>query len=291
MRTHILVRHCSVFITFDGIKNTLLPVLVNLCNLSVRFGFQQTQSNSLCHLIYATLSCQIIYLVTPLIGGLFGALSHEYIEFTSARNCNKQLHLRRSFYSLDNLQQTTTNNAVGDQAGFNAAAGQLTGCEVHLSGASALSEMQRPTRRAPSSPNGSLESVEVTSSVLNSPNGHQDQATPNCRGTQIKSNANRKFESYSRQLRLEQRQAKVAHMQSAVKLGHQNGDPTNPLCNTIVGCSSMSARRERDLKRVKAARLLSRPDGTARRSQYEPNFLISSSPTERHLVSKTSMLM
>lgn len=232
--------------------------------------------------------------MTPLIGGLFGALSHEYIDFTSARNCNKQLHLRRSFYSLDNLQQTTTNSAVGNQAGPSCAAGgQVTGCETHLDGVSALAEMQRQTRRAACSPNGSLESVEVTSSVLNSPTGHQDQpaTTPNCRGTQIKSNANRKFESYSRQLRLEQRQAKVAHVQCAVKFGHQNGDSTNPLCNTIVGCSSMSARRERDLKRIKAAQLLSRPDGTARRSQFEPNFLISSSPTERHLVSKTSMLM
>lgn len=49
---------------------------------------------------------QFIYLLTPFVGGLFGALSHEYIDFTSLRNRNKQLHLRRSFYSLDNLQQT-----------------------------------------------------------------------------------------------------------------------------------------------------------------------------------------
>lgn len=48
---------------------------------------------------------QLVYLVTPVIGGLFGAVSHEYIDFTSLRNRNKQLHLRRSFYSLDNLRE------------------------------------------------------------------------------------------------------------------------------------------------------------------------------------------
>lgn len=30
-------------------------------------------------------------------------MSHDYIDYTSSRNCNKRLHLRRSFYSLDTL--------------------------------------------------------------------------------------------------------------------------------------------------------------------------------------------
>lgn len=57
-------------------------------------------------------------MICPLVAGLFGAMSHDYIDFTSTRNRNRTLHMRRSFFSLDKLNSQSTNRieAPNDQA-------------------------------------------------------------------------------------------------------------------------------------------------------------------------------
>lgn len=66
----------------------------------------------------------------PFVGGLFGALSHEYVDFSSLRRRNKALQLRRSFYSLDDLggtgsQKVETRNGL--QRDLPTLSGTLTG--------------------------------------------------------------------------------------------------------------------------------------------------------------------
>lgn len=111
-----------------------------------------------------------IYLITPLIGGLFAAISHEYIDFTSLRNRNKQLHLRRSFYSLDNLQSKTNDNQ--EQLAFSEL--RTTTAEVHHqrhqqpNNRLTLDQSQSTNRKLSSSSSSlsSSRSAGATSSVL-----------------------------------------------------------------------------------------------------------------------------
>lgn len=55
---------------------------------------------------------QLVYLVTPLVAGLFGAMSHEYFcDFSSPNNRNRALQLRRSFCSINNIAASGITNA------------------------------------------------------------------------------------------------------------------------------------------------------------------------------------
>lgn len=182
--------------------------------LSICLPVYRLQSNLTLSL---SLSIQFIYLLTPFIGGLLGAISHEYIDFTSARNRSKQLHLRRSFYSLDNLQPP-----VGQSCSLD----PQVSIQINALNADDLRCAQN--RRVSSS--SSLESAASGLTTTSSQQRHQHPRS-------------RKLASYSRQLRIEQRQ----------QLEATNKRLMNPRLNQRASC--------------------------ARRSDFDSNFLISSSQT------------
>lgn len=113
----------------------------------------------------------------PFVGGLFGALSHEYADFSSLRRRNKALQLRRSFYSLDDLRGAESRKVETE-----------AGCEIALEPGElpTLSGTLTGKRRAGSTSSES----NATSSMLTLAD---DLADRKCASI-----------SYSRQLKVEQ---------------------------------------------------------------------------------------
>lgn len=220
-----------------------------------------------------------IYMLTPFIGGLFGALSHEYIDFTSMRNRNKQLHLRRSFYSLDDIQstsaynQTQTTNTTNPPIYREENLLQLTrgtmGAQQAVRFHSSSSSSATTAARAPATTSGTSSSsgsssglADAASSVLTFRAVHDEPQRSLCTNhhhlsarqqTCNEPPASRKLSSYSRELKMEQQRlsrfAASAH--------------TNINANSIMKQDYPHPGR--------------RPPRNGRCSDFDSNFLISSS--------------
>lgn len=233
---------------------------------------------------------------TPFIAGLFGAISHEYIDFTSLRNRNKQLHLRRSFYSLENLQGTynsgnNNNDNNSDKTGHNNNNGQRQAQGLEISTLNNLLSESAPGRARRVSSSSSLESSNgMASSVLTSAEDHhhymnlqqqqQQQQQQNnhlvCMPeTQSASSSAKKAVSYSRQLKLEQRQQ----------------------LQILANGSNLMPKTNKKNIRLKAGATTSynnkkNAENAVRRSDFDSNFLISSSPTanSRHQINTSGIM-
>lgn len=207
---------------------------------------------------------------TPFIAGLFGAISHEYIDFTSLRNRNKQLHLRRSFYSLDNLQGNCSNSNNNNNNNHNDRQQEL---EI-----STLNMPAEPGRAKRVSSNSSLESAGVVSSVVStSLEGHylnlqQQQIMQRNKPSQFvmpetQSGANvKKSVSYSHQLELEQSRQ--------LQVNGSNFQLPKTSMNTNTKNMGLRETNYYHNERIR--------NNSIRRSNFDPNFLISSSPTSNN---------
>lgn len=202
---------------------------------------------------------------TPFIAGLFGAISHEYIDFTSLRNRDKQLRLRRSFCSLDNLPGTynnvngnnnNSNKTIHNDNGYQAQGGLEISTLSNLVGA--------PGRAKRISSSSSLESTGATSSVLTSAEDHHC-INPQQQGNHLfkpeaQSGSNtKKALSYSRQLKLEQRQ----QLQLLA-----NGSNLMPKTSKNIILKVGTSRAHND-----------NSSSNIRKFDFDSNFLISSSTT------------
>lgn len=159
----------------------------------------------------------------PLVGGVFGALSHEYVDFSSLKRRNKALKLRRSFYSLDELDSTAEAGSGSKPRGGNGQVEQA--CELPtLSGAlrapgkqSSVSTDARPTNSPDSN-------VEPSSSVLTLADDSSDR----------KSGV-----SYSQQVRAEQQRLARRLRAERTRLGRRASagapSPLNYEANFLVG--------------------------------------------------------
>lgn len=201
----------------------------------------------------------LIYLVTPLIGGLFGALSHEYIDFTSLRNRGKQLHLRRSFFSLENLAPVASSNRQQCELTHDITTNthnnklQTTTTSVATNGNTNEIAKRRPAQQerkvSRNSEGGSGSSISQTSDSIGAQSSIMtlnvvDQFEPTTMAPpirQLESNCSRP-NSYSSQLRLEQRLL-TNNNNNNVTIRQQSSSKRSVSSSSISSLSSRSNRQ------------------------------------------------